>query len=414
MRFNENTDAKEQGPHVATVTVDLLPAEERNARLDDVLSRWREVVGAVPDAVALTFSQPMFGPAGRAIEVRLQGDDLDVLSTEAEGVRAWFARRPGVEDLLVDLRPGKTEALVRLRPGARALGIDARSVAAQLRAAFHGSTAGEIQVGREDYEVDVRLAAADASSFGAIDAFYVTMPDGKQVPLGTVATVELDRGYARVARVDRQRTVTVTGDVDARAANTNELLARFERDVVPDLESRGVHVSLQGEVAEGGETQRSMLRALLIGLVGVFILLSYQFRSYLEPLVVMVAIPLALIGVIWGHKLLGLPFTMPSMLGFASLAGVVVNDSILLVAFIKRRRLEGADVQGRRASGEPRPVPGGPADLPHDDRRPLAAACRDESPGADPHPARREHRVRDDGVHRAGALRDPRALRHPG
>jgi multidrug efflux pump subunit AcrB len=128
-------------------------------------------------------------------------------------------------------------------------------------------------------------------------------------------------------------------------ANTNEVITRFREEMAPGLEAMGLRIDYQGEVAEGRQTQLSMIRALLIGLVGVFVLLSFQFRSYLEPITVMMAIPMALIGVIWGHKLLGLPFTMPSLLGFASLAGVVVNDSILLVQFIKQRRRAGTSVE---------------------------------------------------------------------
>ena len=342
--FNQNRDAREQGPHVATIVADLLPAERRRARMDDVLGRWREEMGPVPDAVALAFTQATFGPAGRPIEVRLQGDDLDALSAGAEQVLAWFGRFDGVEDLMTDLRPGKPEALVRMRPGARSLGLTAAAVAQQLRAAFQGATAAEIQVGREDMEVDVRLAEADRSRMDVIDAFRVTLPSGEPVPIGTVASVEMTRGFARIARVDRQRTVTVQGDVDSRRANTNEIMALFRSQVVPQLEEEGLRVDLQGEIKEGAETQLSMLRALLIGLIGVFVLLSFQFRSYLEPITVLLAIPLALIGVIGGHLLMGLPLTMPSLLGFASLAGVVVNDSILLVEFIKKRRRAGEDV----------------------------------------------------------------------
>ncbi len=344
VRFNENRDAKEQGPHVATIVADLLPSENRKARVDDVLARWRDEAGPIPDAIALAFTQPSIGPAGRPIEVRLQGDDLPALALAAERTASFFGRFDGVEDLMTDLRPGKPEALVRMRPGARSLGLTAASIAGQLRAAFHGATAAEIQVGREDLEVDVRLAEADRNRMDVIDAFRVTLPSGEAVPIGTVASVEMTRGFARIARVDRQRTVTVQGDIDSRRANVNEIMAAFQRELVGPLQADGVQVDLEGEIKEGTETQMSMIRALLIGLIGVFVLLSYQFRSYLEPITVMLAIPLALIGVIAGHLLMGLPLTMPSLLGFASLAGVVVNDSILLVEFIKRRRRGGEDI----------------------------------------------------------------------
>ncbi len=355
VKFNENMDAKEQGPHLATIVGDLLPAETRNARVDEVLSSWRDEVGRIPDVVALSFTEPAVGPAGRPIEIRISGSDLESLERESGLTQEWLSQYRGVVDLMDDLRPGKPEARVRLRPGAHALGFSARDIAVQLRAAFYGETATEIQVGSEDYEVDVRLARSDRNSLADIDYFHVTHPSGRQVPIGTVATVEEARGFSRIARVDRQRTVTVLGDVDTRYANTAEVFAAYQAEVIPGIRERGNDVSLEGEMKEGLQTQKSMVGALGIGLIGVFILLSYQFRSYVEPFTVMMAIPLALIGVVWGHKLMGLELSMPSMMGFASLAGIVVNDSILLVEFIKRWRMTGREVpEAARAASRDR------------------------------------------------------------
>jgi len=341
--YNENADSREQGPHVATITADLLPTESRNAKVDDVITRWREITGHVPDVLALTFTEPAVGPAGRPIEIRIAGEDLEALKAESLRIQSWLGRYRGVEDLMDDLRPGKPEFRIKLRPGARTMGFTAAEVAKQLRTAFFGATASEIQVGSENYEVDVRLRRRDRSSPADIDTFHLSLPNGQQVPLGTVTTIEPSRGYARIARVNRRRTVTVLGDVDPAHANTNQILQQFKVELMPDLEARGFEVTLQGEMKEGLETQKSMMRALLIGMIGIFVLLSFQFRSFLEPASVMMAIPFALIGVVWGHWAMGLALTMPSIMGFASLAGIVVNDSILLVAFIKRRRHEGME-----------------------------------------------------------------------
>ncbi len=346
IQFNANADAFESGPHLATVTVDLLGAEARPFRIDDILKLWREEVGDVPDVISLGFKEPQFGPAGVPIEIRLQGPDLAANKAAAQDLIGWLERYAGVLDLSDDLRPGKPEVRLKLREGASGLGLDGAAVASQLRAAYFGKTAAEIQVGTEDFEVDVQLAASDQDSMADLEYFAVTLPDGAQVPLSAIADVALDRGFARIARIDGVRTVTVRGDIDAQRANLNDILADTRARFLPDLVTRhpGVTVSLEGEAAEQGKTQRSILRGFLIGLLGVFILLSLQFRDYVEPLVVMVAIPLALIGVIWGHLLMGLDLSMPSMLGYASLAGIVVNDSILLVAFIKRRVAEGMPI----------------------------------------------------------------------
>ena len=343
VQFNVNQDANETGPQVATITADLLSAEERNGHIDDFIGRWRRQAGVIPDIITVNFKEPQFGPAGRAIEIRLQGPDLDQLKAASLELQQWLSRYTGVSDLSDDLRPGKAELRLTLKDGALALDLDARTIASQLRAAFFGTTAYELQVGPENIEVDVRLAEADQASLNDLADFRIIAPGGDRVPLDTVVTITPGRGYGRINRIDRQRAVTVQGEVDGHLANTQEILKDTVERFLPELRQRypEVHIGMEGERKESSRTAGSMAQRFLLGLMGVFLLLSFQFRSYIEPLVVMSAIPLALIGVIWGHLLMGLELSMPSMMGFASLAGIVVNDSILLVEFLKLRVREG-------------------------------------------------------------------------
>jgi multidrug efflux pump subunit AcrB len=343
VQFNVNQDANENGPHVATVTADLLTAEERVGKLDDIINRWRELAGELPDVLALNFKEPVIGPGGLPLEIRLYGADLTQLKAASQELQGWLARYRGVFDLTDDLRPGKPELRLRLREGALALGLDATLVASQLRAAFYGTTASEIQVNSQAYEIDVRLARADRASLSDLEAFRIITPGGAQVPLSAVATLERDRGFSRIQRVDGVRTVTVSGDLDTRIANAREIVNHTQHEFMPELFERypGVSAGVEGQSKDTAKTGSSMLRSFAIGLVGVFVLLSFQFRSYAEPVVVMLVIPLALMGVIWGHLLMGLPLSMPSVIGFTSLSGVVVNDSILLVEFLKLRAREG-------------------------------------------------------------------------
>lgn len=343
VQFNTNKDANETGAHVATISVDLLSAEIRNARLDDILNLWRRETGDIADVVAINFVEFQHGPAGRAIDIRLHGPNLDELKAASTELQAWLGSYRGVLDLTDDLRPGKPEVRLRLSEGAVALGLDASDIAHQLRSAYFGQTAGEIQVGSESYEIDVRLSDQDQNSLADLEYFTVTLSGGKQVPLSAVAVLENGRGWARINRINGQRTVTILGELNTELANINEIMDHMERNFLGGFMSRypGISMSLEGQIKEGSETGRSINRGFLLGLIGVFLLLSFQFRSYIEPVVVMAAIPLGFIGVIWGHVAMGLDLSMPSMLGFASLAGVVVNDSILLVHFVKIRRAEG-------------------------------------------------------------------------
>jgi multidrug efflux pump subunit AcrB len=356
IQYNANSDAYESGAHVATISADLLSAEIRNARIDDILNRWREQVGNVPDVLSLKFTEPSVGPGGRPIDIRLRGTDLNRLKQASLEMQDWLKQFRGVFDLSDDLRPGKPEIRLRMREGAKGLGLNAQIIASQLRSAYYGRTASEIQVGSESYEIDVRLTESDKNSLADLAYFHVTLPDGKQAPLSSVAILEPARGYARIAAVNGLRTVTIQGDVDPRMTNSRQIMGRLQNEFLPLLKRNypEIRTSLEGESKESAKTGKSLRNGFMIGLVGIFILLSFQFRSYVEPIVVMVAIPFAFIGVIWGHILMGLDLSMPSMMGAVSLSGIVVNDSILLVEFIKIRRRQGQSIPeaARHASRE--------------------------------------------------------------
>lgn len=340
VQFSQNSEAFESGPHVATITVDLLSAEERTGTLEAYLAEWRKQIGRRPDVISLTLGEPGHGPGGRPIEIRLRGANLEALKAAAEDVKAWLAQFSGVVNLADDLRPGKPEIRVRMREEAHGIGVRAADVAHQLRGAFQGLTADEIQVGPESYEIDVRLTLDDRNGLGNLDDFMVRLPDGSETPLRSVATWKTTRSWARVARFNRMRAVTVYGDVDTRLLNTVDLMGAFRQDYLPEFRAKhpAIEAVLAGQTEETGQTRKTMLIALGIGILGIFILLSFQFRTYTEPLIVMIAIPFSLIGVIWGHVLMGVPISMPSLLGFVALAGIVVNNSILLVIFIKDAR----------------------------------------------------------------------------
>ena len=344
--YGQNRDAFETGPHVATVSVDLLPSEQRNSRPDEIMEHWRKAVGELPDVISLKYAESTIGPAGIAIDMRLKGDDLASLAAAAQELKSWIRSYRGVTSVLDDLRPGKREFRIRLNDAAAPMGITAAMVAGQLRAAWLGSTVSEMQVDGHLLEVTAILDESGRRSLAAFDDFVITRPDGSFVPLRLVAEIETGQGYNRINREDGLRTVTVQGTIDTRIANAAAIVSDTLKRFVPDLLARypGIVLDVEGQRAEAAKTQKSMLKGFLVGLIGVFLLLSFLFRSYVEPIVVMLIIPLSLAGAIYGHILMGLDFSMPSMLGFVALAGVVVNNSILLVAFVKHEHGEAKTV----------------------------------------------------------------------
>ena len=350
-RFNHNVSASQSGAHLATVSADLLNAEIRNTTLDEIVSAWREEAGPLPGVTSLILAEPGIGPQGIALELRLSHPDLDVLQEIGAATRRELESYQGVLNAMVDLRPGKTELRFRLAPGAHVLGLTSADVASQTSSAYLGSRLVEVRQGEITRNIEVILEDDDRNSRTDLENFTITLPDGTEIPLATVADWKESRGWGSVTQVDGMRTVTVQADVDGRFGNADAITARLAKDFLPDLVAAmpGLRFEILGQAANSAETVSSIMVGFLIGLVGIYLVLSFQFRSYVEPVIVMFTIPLAFLGVIWGHAAMGYNISMPSLVGAASLAGIVVNNAILLIEVIKDKA--GPEVTVAKAAG---------------------------------------------------------------
>lgn len=346
-RFNQHAGAGEKGAHVATVIADLLTAELRTVDLATLTERWYEEIGAIPGLIALNIQEPGFGPAGIPIEVRLQGTDLDELKAAARYLSDEVARYNGTFNVLDDLRPGKPQRTLSLNDSSLSLGLTAADVASQIRMGLLGDIVDTVQIGDQHIEILVRQTSAERNTQQFLEDTVITTGKGQMVPLREVADITEERQWAQVTRIDGKRTVTVSADVNGQITNADAIVADLQSQVFPKLQEQWPEITLQveGQTARSRETGQSIARGLLIGLLGIFLILSFQFRSYLEPVIVMLAIPVAFMGAVWGHLLMGYNLSMPSLIGAASLAGIVVNNAILLVQFIKSYREQGMSAQ---------------------------------------------------------------------
>jgi multidrug efflux pump subunit AcrB len=344
-RLGRNASAGESGPHLATVSADLLSAEARATTLDELIAAWRVEIGPLPGVSALILTEPGIGPQGIAVELRLTHPDLATLEAAGRAALAELETYAGVRNALLDLRPGGPELRLRLAPGAGMLGLTAAEVAGQLRAAYLGTRLADVRQGDLPFEVQVILADPDRDARADLEDFTIALPDGTAVPVLSVATIDEGRGWSGITRRDGLRTVTLQADVDGRIGNADAITARMTQGFLPDLAARlpGLGFAVAGQAANSAETVASILRGFLMGIVGIYLILSFQFRSYVEPVIVMLTIPLAFLGVVWGHVLMGYNISMPSLVGAASLAGIVVNNAILLVGVIRSRMEDGLD-----------------------------------------------------------------------
>ena len=346
VEYGKNPDANDTGEHLATLTARLYPAGERDVRLARFFETWRKHVGLLPDAVQVTLREPNLGPGGRDLEFRLEGVGLEELLQASREVVNYMDQFDGVSNMSTDIRRGQRRLELTQKAGALGSGLDGNALSDQLRTSFQGQQAYQFQLRGIQNEVEVRFS--EPSRTGTeLDRFQAILNNGGSAPLESFVTQKMGQGWSRIPSIDGRLTVTVAGDLDDQKVTSRPLIAALQDNLLPELQERhpGLKLRLAGRAEDGQKTAKSMARAGLVGLLGVFFLLSYQFRSYFEPLVVMVAIPFSLVGVIWGHYLFGLSITLPSVMGFLSLGGVVVNDSILLVLYLKELRANGVEAR---------------------------------------------------------------------
>ena len=330
------------GSHLGEVAIELVGSEVRSISSEEISRRWRELTGPIAGATRVSFDASLFN-AGAPIDIQLASPDVDELESMAETLKAALERFAGVTEISDSYETGKQEIQIRVNPAGEAAGLSQFDVARQVRQAFFGEEAQRIQRGRNEVKVMVRYPEAERRSLGDFENMRVRLGDGIEVPLLRVADAELGRGFSTIRRVDRQRVINVTADVDDEVTNANQVLAAISRDVLPPLlrDHPRVDWSFEGEQKEQRDSNQGLLRGFVLALLAIYAMMAIPFRSYVHPAVVMTAVPFGLVGAIWGHALMGEPLSRLSFIGMVALTGVVVNDSLVMVDYINRRRREG-------------------------------------------------------------------------
>jgi multidrug efflux pump subunit AcrB len=267
---------------------------------------------------------------------------VDKLDKASAALAQALEQFPNAKDVDDGFSPGKQQLDFKMLPAGRSLGLTARDVARQVRNAFFGAEALRQQRGRNEVKVYVRLPEAQRSSEYDIEQLLIHTAGGGEVPLRQVAQVSRSRAYTSIDRRDGRRAVSVTADVVPRKAATG-ILASIKADTLPQLarDYPGLSYSFEGQQADMRDSLASLGESFLIALLVIYVLLAIPFRSYVQPAIVMVAIPFGVVGAVLGHIIMGYSLSIISMMGLVALAGVVVNDSLVLVDYANRLRAEG-------------------------------------------------------------------------
>ncbi len=329
--------------HLGEITLELVPAATRDVTGELLVSAWRETLGPVPGVVELSFTAETQG-GGNAIDLNLTGDNLERLIEATAYAKNELARYPGVIDIADSNRDGKDELRVTgITPGGRALGFTMASVAAQIRDAFYGNEVQRVQRGRDEVKIMVRYPVEDRRYLDSLESMKLRTRDGIEVPLPEVVTLAPGHGPAVINRTDRQRSIQITADVEP-GANPNQIISAYTTSVLEKIPAMfpGVRFNFEGEQEDQQRSVREIGTRFLFALVAMFVVIAIPLRSYFQPLIIMSVIPFGIVGAIWGHVLMRLDLSIMSMCGLVALAGVVVNNSLVMVDFVNRHRAESA------------------------------------------------------------------------
>ncbi|MCA9072108.1 MAG: efflux RND transporter permease subunit, partial [Planctomycetaceae bacterium] len=337
-----------KGGHLGAVTLELTESGDREITSSKIVALWREAAGEFPGAESVTFGEVNMGPAGTPIEFKLlaRSDNVDELEAAVEKCKARLADYPGVFDVSDDSRPGKWEFQIRLKERAKSLGVTLDELTDTVRAAYYGDEVMRLQRGRHEVKLMVRYPKEDRKSLADFDQIRVRTVDGAELPLTELADIQVERGYSEINRVDQMRSITISADINEAEGNASEVVREMQASVMPEIlqEFPEVRVRWEGQQEQTLESMKSLFIGSLVALVAMFVLLTLQFESYFQPLLIMAVIPFGIVGAIGGHLVMELPLTLFSFFGIVALTGVVVNDSIVLIDFINHRVRDGLPI----------------------------------------------------------------------
>ena len=348
----ENPDLDPMISHIGSFTTsdtgavawtEMPMVSDRPMQAADVAAVWRERVGEIPGVRELSFVDGDNFGGGSPLSFRLSGENFTALEGAADELVQKLAEYEGVFDVLNSSSSGGEEIKLAIKPEAEALGLTMQSLGRQVRQAFYGEEAQRIQRGKDELKVMVRYPLEDRRSISDLENMMIRTPSGDEVPFGSVADVSFGSSYSSITRLNRERTITVSADIDPELVEPGEVIKEISTEFIPGLLARhaGVSFGLEGASQEEQEFIRNITVASIAALFLIYALIAIPLHSYSQPLVIMSVIPFGIIGAVIGHIIMGKAISMFSLFGLIALAGVVVNDSLIMVDFVNKAREKG-------------------------------------------------------------------------
>ena len=327
----------------AQMFVEIPFTKDRPFEMKEVTQLWRDAVGEIAGMKELKFRAAGHIGGGSPLSFKLSGSNYEALENAAGELAKELATYEGLFDITNSATSGSDEIKLTIKPEAEALGLTMSSLGRQVRQAFYGEEAQRIQRGKDELRVMVRYPIEERRSVADLENMRIRTPSGEEVPFGSVAEVSFGQGYSSISRLNRERTVTVSSDLDPDRVEPQQIVSTMSEDFIPELLSRypGVKYGLEGSSQDQVEFMSKIFMALIIAMFLIYALIAIPLHSYTQPLIIMSVIPFGAIGAVLGHIIMGRALSMFSMFGLIALAGVVVNDSLIMVDFINKARARG-------------------------------------------------------------------------
>jgi multidrug efflux pump subunit AcrB len=321
--------------NIGQIKIQMVPSDFRDVSSLKVERMIRKRIENLPNIETLEFQSSLIKKKSD-IKIELTHANEEVLNIASESLKIKMNKINGIQEVADSFEEGKNEYIFKVNEEGLAVGLTPLDLGKQLRAAYFGLESKRFQRGSSEMIVYVRYPKNERESLTMLNNTRIRLPNGKEIPLGSVADIKQQRGYSQILTVNGRKIVNVSASADSTVTTPNEIITILQKEILPELQALypGVNYSFEGESREQKEDLSSLGRNMLIALILIYVLLGAQLRSYIQPFVIMAAIPFGIIGAVLGHFFLGYDLTFISLFGIVALTGVVINDSVILVDYL--------------------------------------------------------------------------------
>ena len=343
----QHLSAFSRGDTGALMLIEMPNSPDRVYEAPEIALMWREHVGEIPGVKELRFRAADHTGGGSPLSFRLSGSSYPELEDAARELEVKLGDYDGVFDIRNTAISGGEEIKLSIKPEAEALGLTMSPLGRQVRQAFYGEEAQRIQRGTDELKVMVRYPREQRRSIADLENMMIRTATGDEVPFGSVADVSFGKSYSSISRLNGKRIVTVSADIDSERVEPGPIINEISTEFIPGLLNRhaGVSYGLEGASQEQESLLRNLKLAAVAALFLIYALIAIPLHSYAQPLIIMSVIPFGIIGAVAGHLLMGKAISMFSLFGLIALAGVVVNDSLIMIDFVNKLREKGVSAR---------------------------------------------------------------------